>query len=72
VGIRKGVIEAHGGIIWAESDCYDEIEFPGTTFHIMLPILKQPPDGSSTEMIRTSAGSNDFDEIYAQHLESSG
>ncbi|MCK4975951.1 MAG: HAMP domain-containing histidine kinase, partial [Anaerolineales bacterium] len=70
--ITKGIIEAHGGTIWVESDGYDEVEFPGTTFHIMLPILKQPPDGSITEMFRTSAGSRDFGDIYAQHLESSG
>jgi signal transduction histidine kinase len=36
--IAKGIIEAHGGTIWAESDGYDEIACPGSTFHIMIPM----------------------------------
>lgn len=36
--IAKGIIEAHGGTIWAESDGYDEIKCPGSTFHIMIPM----------------------------------
>jgi signal transduction histidine kinase len=42
--IAKGIIEAHGGRIWVESDGYDEITCPGSTFHILLPILKRPPE----------------------------
>jgi signal transduction histidine kinase len=42
--ITKGIIEAHGGAIWVESDGYDEINCPGTTFHILFPILKESPD----------------------------
>ena len=42
--ITKGVIEAHGGAIWVESEMYDETRCPGTTFHILLPIRKSPPD----------------------------
>ena len=42
--ITKGIIEAHGGAVWVESDGYDEVNCPGTTFHILLPILKESPD----------------------------
>ena len=42
--IAKGIIEAHGGRIWVESVGYDEIKCPGSTFHILLPILTRPPD----------------------------
>ena len=42
--IAKGIIEAHGGRIWVESDGYDEQACPGSTFHILLPVLKGPPD----------------------------
>jgi signal transduction histidine kinase len=42
--ITKGLIEAHGGTIWVESEGYDEVKFPGTTFHVLLPILQEPPD----------------------------
>ncbi len=41
--IAKGIIEAHGGQIWAESPGYDEEKCPGSTFHIELPLwLKEP------------------------------
>lgn len=39
--IAKGVIEGHGGSIWAESTGHDPIRFPGSTFQIALPIT--PP-----------------------------
>ena len=42
--ITKGIVEAHGGAIWVDSDGYDEIRCPGTTFHILLPVRKEPPD----------------------------
>jgi len=48
--ITKGIIEAHGGTIWVESDCYDEIKFPGSTFHVLLPLRKDPPDEESAEL----------------------
>lgn len=42
--ISKGIIEAHGGTLWVESEGYDEIKCPGATFHILLPIRSQPSD----------------------------
>lgn len=39
LSITKGIIEAHGGKVWAESPGYDPITCPGTTFFIMLPII---------------------------------
>jgi signal transduction histidine kinase len=42
--IAKGIIEAHGGRIWVESDGYDEIACPGSTFHILLPLREKPLD----------------------------
>jgi signal transduction histidine kinase len=41
--IAKGIIEAHGGSIWVESPGYDEEQFPGATFHVLLPQHKDPP-----------------------------
>lgn len=35
--IAKGIIEAHGGTIWVESEGYDEVHCPGSTFHILIP-----------------------------------
>lgn len=36
--VARGIIEAHGGKIWAESSGRDEQSLPGTTFHILLPL----------------------------------
>lgn len=36
--IAKGIIEAHGGSIWVESPGYDEVNFPGSSFHIWIPM----------------------------------
>jgi signal transduction histidine kinase len=42
--ITRGIIEAHGGTIWVESDGYDEKEFPGSTFHVLIPIRTEAND----------------------------
>jgi signal transduction histidine kinase len=42
--ITRGIIEAHGGTIWVESEGYDEQKFPGSTFHILLPIRTEADD----------------------------
>ncbi|MFN8414372.1 MAG: HAMP domain-containing sensor histidine kinase [Anaerolineales bacterium] len=42
--ITRGIIEAHGGTIWVESEGYDEVKLPGSTFHILLPIKSEPSD----------------------------
>jgi signal transduction histidine kinase len=36
--VARGIIEAHGGRIWVESDGRDEEQLPGSTFHILLPL----------------------------------
>lgn len=41
--IAKGIIEAHGGRIWADSPGFDDRTFPGSTFVIELPIYVSPP-----------------------------
>jgi len=42
--ITKGIIEAHSGAIWVESEGYNEETCPGTIFHILLPQREEPPD----------------------------
>ncbi len=37
LAIARGIIEAHGGRLWAESRGYDEERFPGSHFHMVLP-----------------------------------
>ncbi|MEP7288898.1 MAG: hybrid sensor histidine kinase/response regulator [Chloroflexota bacterium] len=38
LSICRGIIEAHGGRIWCESEGRDEEHLPGSTFYIDLPI----------------------------------
>jgi signal transduction histidine kinase len=47
--IAKGIIEAHGGRIWAESAGYDENALPGSTFHIELPLWLHEPEVMNEE-----------------------
>ncbi|HSH04392.1 MAG TPA: tetratricopeptide repeat protein [Anaerolineae bacterium] len=41
LAIARGIIEAHHGLLWAESPGHDEENCPGSDFHILLP-LRQP------------------------------
>lgn len=50
--ITKGILEAHGGTIWVESDGYDEQALPGTTFHVLLPLRSEPPDGKAAKLFK--------------------
>lgn len=50
--IAKGVIEAHGGRIWVESEGEDEGRLPGSQFHIILPV--RPPGMEIKEMADTA------------------
>ncbi len=43
LAIAKGVIQAHGGLVWAESEGRDEKRFPGSRFHVVLPALNPEP-----------------------------
>jgi signal transduction histidine kinase len=40
LALAKGIVEAHGGRIYVESPGYDEINFPGSQFHVILPLGK--------------------------------
>jgi signal transduction histidine kinase/CheY-like chemotaxis protein len=48
LAIAKGIVQAHGGRIWVESDGYDEQTCPGSCFHILLPV--NGPRGESVEI----------------------
>lgn len=38
LSLARGLIEAHKGRIWIESEGRDEVRLPGTTVHILLPL----------------------------------
>ena len=43
--LARGIVEAHGGKIWVESPGFDEVNFPGSRFNVLLP-LRDRPDGN--------------------------
>ncbi len=51
--IAKGIIEAHGGTIWVESEGYDEVRCPGSTIHILLPLRETPPDDKTAKLFQS-------------------
>ncbi len=58
--IAKGILEAHGGAIWVESDGFDEITCPGSTFHVLLPLRKEPPDPKSSRLFKSLMEKQNF------------
>ena len=44
LAIVRGVARAHGGKAWVESRGHDEVNYPGCTFHLLLPVEPQSRD----------------------------
>jgi signal transduction histidine kinase len=53
--LARGVVEAHGGYIWAESAGQDEQACPGSEFYVVLPI--RPPTPSIDERLEAQGQS---------------
>jgi len=47
LALSKGIVEAHGGRIWVESKGYDEVNFPGSKFHVILPLSHASKNGDT-------------------------
>ena len=51
--IARGILEAHGGSIWVQSDGHDEKRNPGSTFHILIPARTESSDPSMSKLFDT-------------------
>jgi len=47
LALVRGVARAHGGKVWVESTGHDETLFPGSTFHLQLPVDPPVPPASA-------------------------
>jgi signal transduction histidine kinase len=45
LALVRGVAQAHGGKVWVESAGHDEVNFTGSTFYLLLPLV--PPKSQS-------------------------
>jgi signal transduction histidine kinase len=53
--IARGLVEAHGGRLWAESPGHDEVNCPGSTFHLLLPVRAVPKLGITVTWVESPA-----------------
>jgi len=51
--IARGILEAHGGSIWVESEGHDEKKNPGSTFHVLIPARSESPDPKMAKLFDT-------------------
>jgi len=63
--IARGILEAHGGSIWVQSQGHDEKQHPGSTFHILIPARTESPDPKMTRLFDT-LGKNKPKEVIEQ------
>jgi signal transduction histidine kinase len=49
LAIAQGIVEAHSGRIWVESEGYDETNLPGSQFYVALPVRQFHPDSQRSK-----------------------
>ncbi len=53
--IARGIVEAHGGTLWAESSGFDAVNCPGSSFHIVLPVSVQTSELATMGVVAETA-----------------
>jgi len=73
LSIVKGIVERHGGTVWVESPGADEGSFPGSTFHVSLPLHSEiswdDDESNLTESRLQEADNLDMDALNDEDLE---
>jgi signal transduction histidine kinase len=64
LAIVRGVARAHGGKTWVKSSGYDEVNCPGCTFYLQLPIDPPKPEPSNSAMDDTPTGRTGSFKLY--------
>ena len=67
--IARGILEAHGGSIWVQSEGHDEFSHPGSTFHILIPARTESPDPKMARLFDKLG--NNKDEAFVPRGEAS-
>jgi len=74
LSIVKGIVERHGGKVWVESEGVREGAFPGSEFHVILPLrstISWDDDESHIESVENrfqAADAIDFDSVDDEEL----
>jgi len=74
LSIVKGIVERHGGRVWVESAGVEDGTFPGSEFHVILPLhseISWDDDESHVEKVENrlqAADSMDFDSVDEEEL----
>jgi signal transduction histidine kinase len=63
--IARGIVEAHGGRVWAESPGHDEATCPGSQFHIVLSVQPRhlEAEGSAAFIASVRAGAEETQKL---------
>ena len=61
LAIARGIVEAHGGRIWVESEGYNEETPSGSCFHVALPIIHPNTPQATVPPKETTADHNKAD-----------
>jgi len=54
LAITRGIVAAHGGKIWLDSLGYDEETCPGTTFHVLLPLVHPKNEAGYEQKVKSA------------------
>jgi signal transduction histidine kinase len=69
--ITRGIIEAHGGAIWVESEGYDEAKLKGSTFHLLFPTRTEATDPMITKFFGQAGQAKQNSEVETSDKENS-